>query len=91
MPEPRRYLAVIQDPRGYPAAGEPLEKTPPDGPEQPMIVTVVKADEYEAEVGRLRAGISWVRGMCTDGESLVAIDAKLGEILNGVEQGGAVT
>jgi hypothetical protein len=35
------------------------------------------------EVDRLRAGISWVRGMCTDGEPLEVIDAKLGEILNG--------
>jgi hypothetical protein len=47
------------------------------------------ADEYEAERdglkgenARLRAGISWVRGMCSDGEAIEAIDAKLGEILN---------
>jgi hypothetical protein len=42
------------------------------------------------EIGRLRverdryrAGIQWVRGMCSDGEPLEAIDAKLGGILDG--------
>jgi hypothetical protein len=51
----RRYLAIIQDPRGYPA--ESLEPAPPEGPEQPMLYTVVKADEHEAEVKK------W-RGLC---------------------------
>lgn len=35
-----------------------------------------------AEVELLRAGIQWVRGMCSDREPLEAIDAKLGEILS---------
>lgn len=45
----RRYIAVVQDARGYPSAGD-LENAPPDGPEQPMLYTVVKADEHEAEL-----------------------------------------
>jgi hypothetical protein len=49
----RRYLAIIQDPRGYPPPGE-QDNEPPEGPEQPMLYTVVKADEHEAEVDRLR-------------------------------------
>lgn len=36
-----------------------------------------------ADYERLRAGVSYVRGMCSDGEPLELIDAKLGEILNG--------
>lgn len=53
----RRYLAVVQDPRGYPAPGEPLEAAPPEGPAQPVIHTVVLADEYDdlaAKVARLQ-------------------------------------
>ena len=50
----RRYIAIVQDPRGYPAAGAPLEKAPPDGPEQPVLHQVVKADEHEAELEQLR-------------------------------------
>jgi hypothetical protein len=50
---------------------------------QQAIATVPVPTEASEEVERLRAGISWVRGMCTDGEPLEAIDAKLGEILNG--------
>lgn len=37
--------------------------------------------DEQRELGRLRAGISTVRGMCTDGEPLEVIDAKLGELL----------
>lgn len=44
----RRYLTIIQDARGYPAPGGPLDKAPPEGPEQPQIVSVVRADDYEA-------------------------------------------
>ena len=44
----RRYVAVIQDPRGYPAEG--LDPAPPDGPELPMLYSVVKADEHEAAI-----------------------------------------
>lgn len=54
----RRYLAIVQDARGYPAPGDPLEPAPPDGPAQPVIHTVVLADEYERierEAERLRA------------------------------------
>lgn len=47
---PRRFLALIQDPRGY---GKNLEPAPPEGPSQPMLFHVVKADEHEAEVERL--------------------------------------
>lgn len=38
---------------------------------------------WKAELDQLRAGVQWVRGMCSDGEPLEVIDAKLGEILNG--------
>lgn len=51
-PEPRRYLALLQDERGY---GKLLEPAPPEGPSQPVLFTVVKADDHEAEVERLRA------------------------------------
>lgn len=44
----RRYLAIIQDPRGYPAEG--LDPAPPNGPEQPMVFSVVKADEHDAAI-----------------------------------------
>lgn len=36
-----------------------------------------------SEVERLRAGISWARGMCTDGLQLVNIDSFLGGVLAG--------
>lgn len=39
--------------------------------------------DWMAEVERLRAGISWVRGLCSDGEPLDVIDAKLGDLLGG--------
>lgn len=43
----RRFVTVIQDERGYPAPGQ-LDFAPPDGPKPPVVVAVVKADEYEA-------------------------------------------
>ena len=43
----RRYLALVQDPRGYPAPGGPLPPKPPEGPEQPMLFHVVKAEAYD--------------------------------------------
>lgn len=58
----RRYLAIIQDARGYPAPGEPLDKAPPEGPEQPMVYSVVKADEHDAEVARLRGALEQIEG-----------------------------
>lgn len=60
----RRYLAVVQDPRGYPAPGEPLEAAPPGGPAQPVIHTVVRADDYEA----LEAENARLRDQPADGE-----------------------
>jgi hypothetical protein len=74
----RRFVAVVQDWRGYPAPGEPLELAPPKGPEQPMLYTVVKADEHDAEVGRLRdairaIGSAWRGG--DDAEIATAIGA----------------
>lgn len=41
---------------------------------------VVPADD----AARLRAGVQWARGMCTDGAPAEEIDAYLGEVLNGV-------
>lgn len=34
------------------------------------------------EIERLRAGVSWARGMCTDESSLVGIDVFLGRLLD---------
>jgi hypothetical protein len=42
----RRYIAVVQDPRGYPPPGE-LDPAPPEGPDQPVIHSVVLAEEYD--------------------------------------------
>ena len=39
--------------------------------------------DVTAERDRLRAGISWARGMCSDGEPVEKIDAYLGELLDG--------
>lgn len=47
MADARRYIAVIQDPRGYPPPGADLEPAPPEGPSQPVLHSVVAADEYE--------------------------------------------
>jgi hypothetical protein len=38
-------------------------------------------DELQAEVDRLRAGIQWARGLCSDGEPHEKIDAFLGGLL----------
>ena len=45
--EARRYLTVIQDPRGYPTKLG-TEPAPPEGPSEPVLLSVVKADDYEA-------------------------------------------
>jgi hypothetical protein len=50
----RRYLAVLQDHRGYPSSEDELDPAPPEGPEPPILIQVVKADEHDAEVERLR-------------------------------------
>jgi hypothetical protein len=42
-----------------------------------------RAEKAEAENEHLRAGISWVRGMCSDEEPHAEIDYMLGEILAG--------
>ena len=46
MHSARRYLAIVQDARGYPPPGE-LDPAPPEGPGQPMVYSVVKADDFE--------------------------------------------
>lgn len=51
----RRYLAVIQDPRGY---ADELEPAPPEGPIPVVVHTVVLLDDYKqvkAERDRLQA------------------------------------
>jgi hypothetical protein len=50
----RRYVTVIQAPEGYPPPGD-LEPKPSLGPPHPVIHTVVLAEDYEAEVERLKA------------------------------------
>lgn len=49
--EPRRFLALIQDPRGY---STELEPTPPEGPIRADVFHVIKTADYEAAVERLR-------------------------------------
>lgn len=59
LPPTRRYLVLIQDPRGQAAPGAPLEETPPDGPATPQVLLAVLADDYErleAGAARLAAG-----------------------------------
>lgn len=59
----RRYLVVVQDPRGYPGHRErelepappELEPAPPEGPKQPVIHTAVLADDFEAMEARALA------------------------------------
>lgn len=49
----RRYIAVLQPAEGMPAPGEPAGKEPPIAP---TVLSVVRAEDYEAlerEVGRL--------------------------------------
>jgi hypothetical protein len=90
----RRYLAVIQDARGYPASDEPLP-APPEGPIQPLIVSVVKADEHDAEVEMLRAALAEayrrnalvVAGACDEVSAGVGGDSATGPYLY-VERGG---
>jgi hypothetical protein len=43
----RRYITVVQDPRGYPSNTADLDPAPPEGPEPPMVYSVVKADDFE--------------------------------------------
>lgn len=58
----RRYLAVIQDPKGYPPRGALLEPAPPEGPAPPVIHEVVLATDYE----RLRAALEIIVGECSE-------------------------
>jgi hypothetical protein len=49
------------------------------------VVDVVPAEQLrtaEGEIGRLRAGISWARGLCTDEAAYAEIDAGLGRALD---------
>jgi hypothetical protein len=55
----RRYIAVVQDPCGYPSAN-----LADDDAEAPTLYTVVKADEHEAEVARLQSEIALLREVC---------------------------
>ncbi len=57
----RRYLAIVQAPEGYPAAGSPLEAEPPNGPAPPIVHEVVLSRDYEAiraEADALRAALA---------------------------------
>jgi hypothetical protein len=56
----RRYLTIIQDLRGYPPPGD---NAPLGGLEQPVLHQVVKADEHEAEVQRLRESLRLIRDL----------------------------
>lgn len=44
-------------------------------------------DEARQQVGRLRAAISWARGMCTDEVPHMEIDAGLGRALDDTARG----
>jgi hypothetical protein len=66
MSEPRHYLVVIQDPRGYPPSGE-LDPAPPEGPGQPQLHSAVLMADYEravndARVDTIRGLLEWLRG-----------------------------
>jgi hypothetical protein len=52
---------IAQDHRGYPAAGAPLEKAPPDGPEQPMIHRAVLEGDYTCRVQELETALGLLR------------------------------
>lgn len=67
----RRFLTVIQDERGYPGPGQ-LDPAPPDGPKPPMMLQVVKADDYEA---LLREHFALVSALRQAGASFAAIEA----------------
>lgn len=45
---PRRYLAIVQDPRGYPPRDAELDPAPPEGPAPPVIHSVVLEVDYDA-------------------------------------------
>lgn len=49
----RRYLTIVQAPEGYPAPKAPLEDAP--SVPQPMLHSVVLADDYEALEARVDA------------------------------------
>lgn len=78
--EPRRYIAVIQDERGYPGPGAHLDPAPPDGPKPPQVVTVVKADDYV----RLREAVataltSLSSGPLKDGYAYAVLEKAMGK------------
>lgn len=58
MAEIRHYLTIVQDQIGYSRDGSDLD--PPEGPKQPMIWAVVKLEDHEDEVERLRGLIAGV-------------------------------
>jgi hypothetical protein len=61
---PRRYLAIVQDERGYPAPGDDPDDGPPDGPKPPMLHSVVLADEFDVlrtQADRYRAALEEIR------------------------------
>lgn len=67
----RRYVAVIQDARGYPAPGAPLEPGPPEGVGPPVIHSVVLADDHERverERDKLADIIARASRLCEQGD-----------------------
>lgn len=61
----RRYLAVVQDPRGYPSPRESV--TAEDAPPLPVLHEVVKVDEYERVVAERDRAIEAYHGVAHTG------------------------
>lgn len=66
----RRYIAVVQDPRGYPTAA-----LSDDDAEPPCLYTVVKADEHEAELERLCEALTGIRDACEPDDPIFMVAA----------------
>lgn len=58
MAAPRTYLAIVQDPRGYPGPGAPLDPAPPDGPVAPNLITCIRLDDHERAVDEAMAMVT---------------------------------
>lgn len=57
----RRYLTIVQDARGYPGPNTRRDLAPPDGPAEPVVHTVVLADDFEGLVRRYVAVVQALR------------------------------